>query len=203
MSTRDFEQTLRPALGKWCVRIGCHESRVIAVTVFDFDQENEVVSISWGYSRRVNSLNDPLFVPYSREHNISDVPHELWEEIENLQHPLIEPFRTIFGDPDIRKEEIIHHRLVTLLIPREDLSITLRKHKIAFIGDAAHAWSNFAGTGGNNAVLDGLELGKVLQEGKSPEIYYDKRYPQWKNSIVSNEKTYNDMHKRKPSGVGL
>jgi 2-polyprenyl-6-methoxyphenol hydroxylase-like FAD-dependent oxidoreductase len=79
------------------------------------------------------------------------------------------------------------------LIEREDLSSILKKHKVLFIGDAAHTWSNHAGTGGNNAILDGLELGKVLQEGKSPEEFYNKSYQRWKDSFGSNAKVFEDM----------
>jgi 2-polyprenyl-6-methoxyphenol hydroxylase-like FAD-dependent oxidoreductase len=106
---------------------------------------------------------------------------------------LVEPFQTIYGDPDISKDEVLHQPLVNLLIQREDLSNILEKHKVLFIGDSAHTWSNHAGTGGNNAIIDGLDLGKVLQEGKNPEEFYDESYQRWKDSFGSNAKVFEDM----------
>jgi len=74
--------------------------------------------------------------------------------LAGLLYPLVEPFRTIFGDPEISKDEVLHQLLVNLLILRDDLERMLRQHKVDFVGDAVHAWSNHAGTGGNNAILD-------------------------------------------------
>jgi flavin-dependent dehydrogenase len=106
---------------------------------------------------------------------------------------LVEPFQAIYGDPDISKDEVLHQPLVNLLIQREELSNILKKHKAIFIGDSAHTWSNYAGTGGNNAITDGLDLGKVLQEGKNLEEFYNKSYQRWKDSFGSNAKFFEDM----------
>lgn len=199
MSIQDFEEKLRPTLGPTCLRIGFDSEgcRIILVTIFDWDQEKNVVSISWAYSRRIKGPNDPLYTPYTPGHTTRTTPSQLWEEIRNLQHPLSEPFRTIFSDPDISKDKVIRHLLVTFAIPQKDLSSTLRKHRTVFIADSAHVWSNHAGTGGNNAILDALSLGRTLVEGKDPDTYYDERSLQWEHAIAKNIETYNNLHKTK------
>ena len=45
--------------------------------------------------------------------------------------------------------------------------------------------------------LTDWHLERCCGEGKSPENYYDERYPQWKDSIASNAEIYNAMHRPK------
>jgi len=193
INIKDFERKLRPSLGNLTVQPGFGDSVLLAVTIYDIDMDEEIVYISWGYGRKSNGVDDPLFTPYSRQHNTSSAPPQLWEEIGKLPYPLVEPFQTIYGDPDVSKDEVLHQPQVNLLIQREDLSNVLQEHKVLFIGDSAHTWSNHAGTGGNNAIIDGLELGKLLQERKNPEEFYNESYQRWNDSFGNNAKVFEDM----------
>jgi hypothetical protein len=38
-----------------------------------------------------------------------------------------------------------------------------------------------------------MDLGKVLQEGKNPEEFYNKGYQRWKDSFGGNAKAFEDM----------
>jgi hypothetical protein len=176
--------------GNLTVQPGIGNSVLLAVTIYDIDLDEDIIYISWGYTRRSKGLDDPLFTPYSCEHNTRYAPPQLWEEIGKLPYPLVEPFQAIYGDPEISKDEVLHQPLVNLLIQRKDLSNILKKHKVVFIGDSAHTWSNHAGTGGNTAIIDGLDLRKVLQEGKKPEDFCNKCYQRWKDSFDSNAKAF-------------
>jgi hypothetical protein len=99
---------------------------LLAVTIYDIDLDEDTVYIFWIYTRRSKGLDDSLFTLYSREHSTSYAPPQLWEEIRSLPYPLVEPFQTTFGDPDISKDGVLHQPLVNLLIQREDLSDILK-----------------------------------------------------------------------------
>ena len=104
MSIKDLERHLQPSLGSLTVQPGFGDSIFLAVTLYDIDPHEGTVYLSWGYTRRSKGADDPLFAPYSRQHNPSYAPPQLWEETGNLPHPLVEPFQTILGDPDVSQD---------------------------------------------------------------------------------------------------
>jgi hypothetical protein len=192
----DFKKTLQPSLGNLTVQPGIGDSVLLAVTLYDVDLDEDNVYISWGYTRRSTGSDDPLFIPYSRKRiTIASQPlAQLWKEIGKLPFPLVEPFQTIFGDTDVvSKDEILNPPLVRMLIEREYLSSMLKKHKVLFIGDSAHTWSNHAGTGGNNAKMDGLGLGKALQQNINPEEFYNDSYERWRDGFENNANIFEDI----------
>lgn len=195
MTIDEFGQTLQPTMGDSAARIGLGDNLVLAVTLYDVNRDAGMVDISWLYSRRKAEGNDPLFAPYAERHDKNCAPPTLWEEIANLPHPLVDPFKRIFARPDISTHPVIHHQLVSLLISREDLSQVLREHQIVFLGDSAHDWTNHAGTAANAAILDAIALGEVIAESKDPEVYYDQRHPTWLTSFENNAQDFETLHR--------
>ena len=195
MSIRDFDQKLRPAMGDGCVQAGFGDNLFTAVTLYDVDRNAGYVEISWAYSRRKRGQDDPLFAPYAVRFDKNYAPPELWEELAELPHPLVEPFNHIFGEPDIKSSPTIHHQLVSLLISREDLSYVLEKHRTVFSGDSVHDWTNHAGSAANAAIVDGIALGEVIVAGTGLESYYGQRHPSWQAYYDQNAQDFEAMHK--------
>jgi monooxygenase len=195
MSIEDFEQKIRPSMGDWCVQLGLGDNLLIAITIYDLNRDAGYVDISWGYSRRHRGQNDPLFAPYASKHDKNYTPPELWREIEELPHPLVEPFKYVFGEPAMRANPTIHHQLVSLLIPQDDLSRVLERHKIVFMGDAVHDWTNHAGSAANAAIVDGVTLGVVIAESSNLESYYEQRRTAWQTLYDQNAQDFEALHK--------
>ncbi|KAF2103096.1 FAD/NAD(P)-binding domain-containing protein [Rhizodiscina lignyota] len=195
MSLQDFERTLQPSMGDSTVQIGLGDNLLAGIMLYDVDRKSGIVELSWGYSRRKRGENDALFAPYAGRHDKTIAPPQLWQELADLPHPLVEPFRSVFVIPDINTNSVIHHQLVSLLILREDLSEVLEKHKVVFAGDSVHDWTNHAGTSANTAIIDAITLGEIIVEGGNVESYYERRHPTWQKAYDHNAEDFEALHR--------
>lgn len=194
----EWNAKMAPQMGDSAVYPGFGEQRILAVTIYDadWDPEHGYVDVSWGYSRRRKVGDDPLFVKYNdRSFDKAQAPEAFWDEIAALPETLVEPFKTIYGDMRARGDRTIHHQLVSLLIPKEQLLDKLRSDRVVFIGDAVHDWSNHAGTAANAAIQDALALGQVLHRKEGLEAYYEERYPSWLASYEKNGEDFQALHR--------
>lgn len=197
---KEWDERLRATIGDSAVYPGFGDQRILAFTMYDadWDPETGYVDVSWGYSRRRRGDDDPLFVSFSdRNFDKSRAPPAFWDEVAQLPKNLVEPFKTIFGELSTRRDPTIHHQLVSLLIPKEDLLAKLREDRVVFVGDAVHDWSNHAGTAANAAIQDSLALGTVLARHEALETYYDERYPNWLSSYEKNGQDFEALHRPK------
>jgi monooxygenase len=194
----DWEQKIAPHIGDAAVYPGFAEQKVLAITIYDadWDPASGYVDVSWGYSRRRLPGHDPLFVRYAdRTFDKGTAPAAFWDEVDALPKTLVEPFRTVFKEMRDRADRTIHHQLVSLLVPREDLLARLREDRVVFIGDAVHDWSNHAGTAANAAIQDALALGEVLEKKEGLQAYYEERYPAWERSYDKNGADFQVLHR--------
>lgn len=197
-SLGEWNEKIKPEIEDSAVYPGFGDQMILAVTIYDanWDQENGYVNVSWGYSRRKKGDTDPLFVSYQdRSFDKSQAPEAFWNEVRALPKEIVEPFRTIFGELPIRRDRTIHHQLVSLLIPKDDLLSKLLSEKVVFIGDAVHDWSNHAGTAANAAIQDALVLGEILAQRGEMEEYYKERYPIWLKSYQKNGDDFQALHR--------
>ncbi|KAJ4349756.1 uncharacterized protein N0V89_008374 [Didymosphaeria variabile] len=195
----EWNAKIGPHIGDAAVYPGFGDQKVLAITIYDADWDpySGYVNVSWGYSRRRKQGDDPLFVRYAeRGFDKAKAPDAFWDEIAALPpRDLVEPFRTIFEGMRKRGDRTIHHQLVSLLVPKEDLLSKLQSDKVVFIGDAVHDWSNHAGTAANAAIQDALALGEVLQTKAQLGEYYEDRYPSWLESYEKNGEDFQALHR--------
>ncbi|OAG07977.1 FAD/NAD(P)-binding domain-containing protein [Paraphaeosphaeria sporulosa] len=195
---KEWNQKIAPHIGDVAVYPGFADQKVLAITIYDADWDlvEGYVDVSWGYSRRRRVGHDPLFVRYAdRSFDKAKAPEAFWDEIAALPAGLVEPFRTVFEGIRERGDRTIHHQLVSLLVPKEDLLEKLHSDRVVFIGDSVHDWSNHAGTAANAAIQDALALGEVLDGKKALEAYYEERYPAWLGSYDKNGEDFQALHR--------
>lgn len=198
-----FERELGPFMKDRAVCMSCFDDSVLVVAIYDVDLEAGDVSISWAYSRRRRGIDDPLFSPYSAKRDKSPVELELWDELENLPE-LAEPFSYIFRkNGEMRNDKIIHHQLVTLLVPLKDLLVLLEASNVVLIGDAVHGWTNHTGTSGNAAIVDGITLGEMLLTGKSGTDFYEVRYSMWEKELAQAGQAFESLHRPRSQWLEL
>lgn len=194
----EWDEKIKPHIGDAAVYPGFGDQKVLAITIYDanWDPVEGFVDVSWGYSRRRRVGHDPLFVRYAdRSFDKAIAPEAFWDEIAALPGDLVEPFRTVFKGMRERGDRTIHHQLVSLLVPKEDLLDKLHSGRVVFIGDAVHDWSNHAGTAANAAIQDALALGEVLEAKRGLEAYYEERYPAWLRSYEKNGEDFQALHR--------
>ncbi|KAF2444721.1 FAD/NAD(P)-binding domain-containing protein [Karstenula rhodostoma CBS 690.94] len=194
----EWEEKMAPHVGDAAVYPGFADQTVLAITIYDADWDpvGGFVDVSWGYSRRRRVGHDALFVRYAdRGFDKASAPAAFWDEIAALPEGLVEPFRTVFKGMKERGDRTIHHQLVSLLVPKDELLSKLQSDRVVFIGDAVHDWSNHAGTAANAAIQDALALGEVLERGEELEAYYEERYSAWLSSYEKNGEDFQVLHR--------
>ncbi|KAF3807910.1 FAD-dependent monooxygenase nscC [Colletotrichum gloeosporioides] len=198
-SLPEWEAKIRPHIQDAAVYPGFGDQKILALTIYDANWDPAIgyVDVSWGLSRRRKEGHDPLFVRYGdRSFDKVSAPEAFWDEIEALPpKDLVEPFRTVYEDVRARGDRTIHHQLVSMLIPKDNLLAKLQTDKVVFIGDAVHDWSNHAGTAANAAMQDALALGEVLKGKRRLEEFYEERYPSWLGSYEKNGEDFQTLHR--------
>ena len=163
-------------------------------------QANSKVSISYVYSRAARSVQegDPLHRPQRANAGATDIPEELYEELESFMEvsQVDQAFRDCFDVGKLRSERLLHWLMRTIRIPKEDL-LRLAKHGIVSIGDAVHAVPILGGHGANMAILDAIKLADVLAgEDKSSgsEAFYESNWPSWDTAVKDSKANLAAMH---------
>ncbi|KAK4501620.1 hypothetical protein PRZ48_007429 [Zasmidium cellare] len=194
LSKDDFDKNWAPYMDGLCTKIGFYDNCLLAVTLYDQDPVDGAISISWAWSQRKRGENDHLFVPYSAGKDKWRAAPLPWDDLEQLP-PLALPWENVYHDSQLRQDFLIRQQLLNHLIPRERLEAVLHDRRVVFIGDAARSWSNHAGTAGNEALLDGIALGKVLVNDQGVEDLYEQRFHMWEKAIAYNTKMSESMHR--------
>lgn len=194
ISGAEFDRDYAPYMDDLVAKIGFYDNSLLAVTLFDVDPVDGACSLSWGYSRRRCGDDDPLFVPYSAGKDKWRTAPMPWDEFEQLP-PLAKPLSNIFADSNLRQDPLTRHPLISHLIPRESLETVLHDKRVVFIGDSARSWSNYAGTAGNEAILDGVALGTLLINAQNVEGLYEQRHNQWQHAIAYSAKVSEALHR--------
>lgn len=158
------------------------------------DVQNDLVSISWIYSRAAKPQNDPLHRPTRPNAGAEEIPEHFYDEISRLKD-LDQPFADVFDEKKLRSERILSWLMRTVDTSLEDLQATARKG-VSFIGDAVHAEPILGGEGANAAMADGMELAEYItaQGVDSVSEWYQTKYPKWRDSVEQSKRAIAEMH---------
>jgi 2-polyprenyl-6-methoxyphenol hydroxylase-like FAD-dependent oxidoreductase len=166
----------------------------VFLTVSINEQQSDLVSINWVYSRPARGPQDPLHRPNRPISGATDIPDEFFEEIEALQG-LDQPFKEVFDAEKLKRERVLHWLMRTVLVSLQDLQ-RFAERGMFFMGDAVHAEPILGGEGANNAITDGLELAECIATSGVDGIpaWYNRRYPIWESSVRKSEEAIARMH---------
>lgn len=158
------------------------------------EQQGDLVSISWIYSRPSKGPKDILYKPNRPVSGATDIPDEFFQEIEALQD-LDQPFKEVFDAEKLERERVLNWLMRTVLVSLQDLQ-ELAPKGIFFMGDAVHAEPILGGQGANNAITDGLELAECIATYglNGVPTWYDRRYPTWESGIRKSQHAIAEMH---------
>ncbi|KFA46911.1 hypothetical protein S40293_03642 [Stachybotrys chartarum IBT 40293] len=188
-----FESTYGPAMGGSNV-MQLRQSDV-ALNISVNDQQADVVDLGWIYSRPARGPHDLLHNPSRPLLGATEVPKELFAEIEALSN-LQQPFKGIFDAEKMKGKRILHWLMRTVLVEPQELH-RLAKKGAFFMGDSVHAEPILGGQGANNAITDGIELAKCISTSGVDGImsWYESRYPAWESGVRSSEEAIAEMHR--------
>lgn len=153
----EYDATLRTVMGGSNVAAGVGDGFNTFVTVAD--AQSDGVWLDWNYSRARDGEKDALWMPQNSE--VIKVPQHLLKEIRSRD--LVPPFSTLINADDVKKDKVYNWRIRSVHIARHELDASAEKLGVVFIGDSVHAMPIFGGEGGNHALLDGVELFKLIR----------------------------------------
>lgn len=158
------------------------------------EQQADMVSVSWIFSRPAKGSTDPLHKPNRPVSGATDIPDEFFDEVEALSG-LSQPFREVFDAGKLRMERVLHWLMRTVLVKQPELH-ALAKKGIFFMGDSVHVEPILGGEGANNAITEGIELAKCISASGPSGIlsWYESRYPVWERGIRNSENAIIAMH---------
>lgn len=157
MPRHEFETVLKPSLGDSNVLGGVGDNFNTPITIANADSNG--VHLDWSYSRAIQGARDPLWMPDRDQSSV--VPDQLLKEIGSKT--LVAPFSTLLNIEAIKKGKVHNWLSRSVFIPQQHLD-QAAKHGVMFVGDSAHAMPIFGGEGGNHAMLDGVELARLVIE---------------------------------------
>ncbi|KAK5743308.1 hypothetical protein LTR17_002787 [Elasticomyces elasticus] len=158
------------------------------------ERTEDLVSISYTYSRPAKEATDPLFKPERSTSGASQVPGELFDEVSSLEN-LDGPFKDIFDADKMRKDRLLNWLMRSVSISADELDTAAEKG-VALIGDAAHATPILGGYGANAAIRDGVELAEFIfeHEDNDLEMFYEQRHRKWQSEVQASEAELAKMH---------
>lgn len=168
------------------------DDRVLNISINE--QQADLVSVSWIFSRPARGSTDPLHKPNRPVSGATDIPEEFFEEVETL-NGLSQPFKEVFDAEKLRMERVLHWLMRTVLVKQHELH-ALAKKGVYFMGDSVRAEPILGGEGANNAIADGIELAKCISASGPSGIltWYEARYPVWERGIRNSEEAITAMH---------
>jgi 2-polyprenyl-6-methoxyphenol hydroxylase-like FAD-dependent oxidoreductase len=157
------------------------DSVVLQVQVSE--QQEDLVSVAWVYSRPARGPTDALHKPNRPLSGATNIPEEFFEEINTLKD-LQQPFKEVFDADKLRQENVLHWLMRTVRVSVQEL-VQFAKKGVFFIGDAVHAEPIIGGGGANGAIKDGVELANCLTNPGLEALtrFYDARYPAWESGV--------------------
>lgn len=188
-----FMELYEPAMRNMNVLEQKHKDTLLNVSVNEHKEEQ--VSISWTYSRPARGDSDSLHRPDRSNAEAKDIPEALFQEVNALEN-LEQPFLDVFNAEKMRKDRMLHWLMRRALAPLSDLQETLAKNQVCFLGDAAHAEPIIGGNGANAAIIDGVQIAKVIAEKgfAGLEERYNTAYPFWQLASKEDEERIAKMH---------
>ncbi|PNS17876.1 hypothetical protein CAC42_5 [Sphaceloma murrayae] len=160
VTRQDFDNGYLPYL-RDCNVIELRREGVI-LNISLSDVTDEVVYLSWIFSRSAKPSGDALFNPDRSNAGASDIPQAFYHEISQFRH-LERPFSDVFDPEQLKQDRKLSWLMRTTDVPLVDLN-TAAARGVFFIGDAVHAQPILGGEGANEAITDGVELARLIAE---------------------------------------
>ena len=159
------------------------------------EQTATTFDISYTYSRPAHNGHDPLHKPNRSIPGATDIPEELYEELEQLKGHLKAPFTELFEADKVRDDRVLHW-LMRSVMPDPEEAQRLADHGVILIGDAVHALPILGGEGANVAMKDGIALADhIATEGvEGIGTFSPSRYEMWKQAVLDSETRIGEMH---------
>ena len=160
---------------------------------------NAEAVISWTYSRDGLSRVDAS-LQASQPH--PEIASLIIKDLIQLRD-LSAPFDALMQMKELEGDTLYNWVMRSIRIPLPSL-LALANKKAVLIGDAAHAMPIYKGTGGNQALLDSVELGSLLCSGcrdntKSIDTqlvstFFENAFKRWQDGIAATESKLQKMH---------
>lgn len=206
LSHKDFEEILKPSMGDSNVFAGVGDGFNTPITLSSVNEHG--VDLDWSYSRAASPRSDCLFRPNRTNEEAHLIPAALLEELSSRN--LVPPFSTFFNAEQVQTNEVYNWLSRSVFISRKGLDQGVEQGVI-FIGDAAHAMPIFGGEGGNHALLDGVELAKMLVDSeihtkaagseRGVELedfahgFYDGAHKRWHDAVKRTRQRFHTLHR--------
>jgi len=170
---------------------------LLQLALNDIDKKTGIVGLSYTYSRKVRLGDEKeLHRPDRATGAATSIPDAFYEEIDRLRE-LPKPFADAFDVEQIKKDRVLHWLMRTIYVPPADLE-ALAGEGAVLIGDAAHAQPILGGSGGNSAILDGLQLAEHISRHGTDRLadFVDEQLPRWKEDATTCLRRIDEMHTR-------
>lgn len=166
----------------------------VALKISVDEKKDDLVSISWVYSRPAHGSSDVLFKPNRSTSDAKTIPDEFFQEVGSMQE-LEMLFEEIFDIKILKSERILSWLMRTIVVDLPKLQDVAKKG-IFFMGDAIHAEPILGGEGANAAICDGVELADLISSDgiKGISAWYDQKHSDWQNGVSKSESAIAIMH---------
>lgn len=175
-----------------------HGDIVLNISINEATQD--LVSISWVYSRPARGSSDALHKPNRPNAAAKDIPKEFFTEVGDLKE-LAQPFVDVFDVEKLRNERILHWLMRSIFIRKSEVQ-QLGQRGIVLMGDAAHAEQIIGGGGANAAIDDGMSFAEWIVEKGTADIagWYDKIYGTWEEGQDKSRESIAAIHGQQDTG---
>jgi 2-polyprenyl-6-methoxyphenol hydroxylase-like FAD-dependent oxidoreductase len=145
---------------------------------------------AYTYSRPAyTNRRDPLFNPHRTKEQAKNIPHELFEEFQELTQDSTLPtdFKQVFDVENAKQDHIINWLMRTALVPKDVLQ-GLERDGIYLGGDAVHTTPLIGSQGAQEAMKDAEEIANGLDN------YVERCYPRWQEFVDQSVERLRQMH---------
>lgn len=191
MSLDRFQDTVAPQMQGLSI-IQCRQEDVaFQIAVFQYTATD--VGIDYTYSRPARQ-NDPLHKPDRPIPGATEIPEEFYTELQELKD-LGQVYKEMFDVAKVRQDRILHFLMRSTLGTEQEIR-DLTDRGVLLVGDAIHAMPLLGGEGGNNAMMDGVDLAEhIAAHGpQGIKTFSSARYDRWRKGVEESEQRLVEMH---------
>lgn len=174
--------------------------RLLQISVNEYNDKDDIVNLSYTYSRPANPAGDALHRPSRPLKGTSEIPSDFYEELAALR--VEQPFADMFDPTKIREKRVLHWLMRTSHVEKRELE-GLAEKGVVMIGDAVHAEPILGGWGGNNALRDAVALADLIGEQGRRDLteFVDRKAREWEFGVGESEARIERMHEDEERGA--